>query len=174
MHKRHRTSSLPRRLRHRFATPVPTHTSHGSIAALSVRGYTFHVYSIKSMGQAWSSSEPSEESPDWTVILRTLSAFAGFLRKFFILHERMNFSCFNNNRSAGPMARRLTTNQEIAGSIPASINETSSFVGGSLLPYLYAMKPSGVGVSSHHSQQRYRQEASFVQMTAGGVRDERS
>jgi hypothetical protein len=26
------------------------------------------------------------------------------------------------NRSAGPMARRLTTNQEIAGSIPASIN----------------------------------------------------
>jgi hypothetical protein len=29
---------------------------------------------------------------------------------------------FNNHRSAGPMARRLTTNQEIAGSIPASIN----------------------------------------------------
>jgi hypothetical protein len=27
-----------------------------------------------------------------------------------------------SNRSAGPMARRLTTNQEIAGSIPASIN----------------------------------------------------
>jgi hypothetical protein len=26
-----------------------------------------------------------------------------------------------NNWSAGPMARRLTTNQEIAGSIPASI-----------------------------------------------------
>ena len=30
------------------------------------------------------------------------------------------------NRSAGPMARRLTTNQEIAGSIPASINNTPS------------------------------------------------
>ena len=30
-----------------------------------------------------------------------------------------------NNRSAGPMARRLTTNQEIAGSIPASINMMS-------------------------------------------------
>jgi hypothetical protein len=33
-----------------------------------------------------------------------------------------------NNRSAGPMARRLTTNQEIAGSIPASIN-ILSFLG---------------------------------------------
>lgn len=31
-----------------------------------------------------------------------------------------------NNRSAGPMARRLTTNQEIAGSIPASINNMST------------------------------------------------
>jgi hypothetical protein len=33
------------------------------------------------------------------------------------------FCCifFSNDRSAGPMARRLTTNQEIAGSIPASI-----------------------------------------------------
>jgi hypothetical protein len=29
---------------------------------------------------------------------------------------------FSSERSAGPMARRLTTNQEIAGSIPASIN----------------------------------------------------
>ena len=32
-----------------------------------------------------------------------------------------------NNRSAGPMARRLTTNQEIAGSIPASIKISSPF-----------------------------------------------
>jgi hypothetical protein len=31
------------------------------------------------------------------------------------------------NRSAGPMARRLTTNQEIAGSIPASINHPFVF-----------------------------------------------
>ncbi|KAJ5173732.1 uncharacterized protein N7500_001663 [Penicillium coprophilum] len=28
----------------------------------------------------------------------------------------------NSSRPAGPMARRLTTNQEIAGSIPASVN----------------------------------------------------
>jgi hypothetical protein len=37
------------------------------------------------------------------------------------------YICLPNNHtinhwSAGPMARRLTTNQEIAGSIPASIN----------------------------------------------------
>jgi hypothetical protein len=34
-----------------------------------------------------------------------------------------NIMSFFSLRSAGPMARRLTTNQEIAGSIPASINE---------------------------------------------------
>jgi ABC-type bacteriocin/lantibiotic exporter with double-glycine peptidase domain len=41
-----------------------------------------------------------------------------------MVHITQLSSSFINNRSAGPMARRLTTNQEIAGSIPASINTT--------------------------------------------------
>jgi hypothetical protein len=47
---------------------------------------------------------------------------------------------FNNHRSAGPMARRLTTNQEIAGSIPASINiRLLLSEGDSILPIVHAV-----------------------------------
>jgi hypothetical protein len=45
--------------------------------------------------------------------------------KFCMAYIRDDCMFIMNNRSAGPMARRLTTNQEIAGSIPASINSES-------------------------------------------------
>ena len=45
------------------------------------------------------------------------------------LHRFVKRLLFNNHRSAGPMARRLTTNQEIAGSIPASINNVIHHLG---------------------------------------------
>ena len=57
---------------------------------------------------------------------RDKSAGEAFCRKRFsstpMVQEPLLGCYFNNHRSAGPMARRLTTNQEIAGSIPASIN----------------------------------------------------
>jgi hypothetical protein len=62
------------------------------------------------------------------------------------------FSVTTCNRSAGPMARRLTTNQEIAGSIPASIKkisphfEMSLFCPSSILRNrLPPRKPRGAG-----------------------------
>ena len=70
---------------------------------------------------------------------RDISAAEAFCREeifFDTMVQQLVLQClFNNHRSAGPMARRLTTNQEIAGSIPASINIHPPSKGGSLLPF---------------------------------------
>ena len=42
--------------------------------------------------------------------------------KITLEHKSVKVFPFQQSRPAGPMARRLTTNQEIAGSIPASVN----------------------------------------------------
>jgi hypothetical protein len=52
-----------------------------------------------------------------------------------VVHNPFFCFSFNNNRSAGPMARRLTTNQEIAGSIPASINVLLPDLGSSFFAF---------------------------------------
>ena len=56
-----------------------------------------------------------ESQPDGWPCLPNLSATSLI---FFILHVALTLM-LQHDRPAGPMARRLTTNQEIAGSIPA-------------------------------------------------------
>ena len=55
-----------------------------------------------------------------------IDGFDAFDGTFDLVYIINWFASVTRNRSAGPMARRLTTNQEIAGSIPASIKISSS------------------------------------------------
>jgi hypothetical protein len=99
-----------------------------------IPGKHYFLHSVKTQEQGTSvgprrRNPPKKNPPGTGHTSDRLGCLAIFLRQrvktfdqdFDQLHRFANHLHFNNHRSAGPMARRLTTNQEIAGSIPASI-----------------------------------------------------
>jgi hypothetical protein len=89
--------------------------------------------SMYTSSRAWDKHRPHRNPPKKALLKRSnfgssrsAQVVRGPPREFSTLHVPLILLLFNKNRSAGPMARRLTTNQEIAGSIPASINDNSS------------------------------------------------